>query len=109
MAAADIEALLATQLAKRPAADVVELQEDDEGRAASLFLGMQTQWHFASAGLIGGSGGGAIRAGLRYEALPVVAGAHGVQLDSRVLADLAEIESAVLRADADARSGGARK
>jgi len=26
-----------------------------------------------------------------------------------VLADLAEIESAVLRADADARSGGARK
>jgi hypothetical protein len=103
MAPADIEAAVAAQLAQRPAADVIELAADDEGRAAMLFLQMQTQWHFIPAPVVHGCGGIAIRSGLRYEALPVVAAACEVQLDGQVLADLREIEAEVMRVDAEQR------
>ncbi len=75
---------------------LIELEDEDEGRAARLFLGMATQWNWTmmgAAGVIASS-----RTGLRYEALPVVAAALGLALDRQTLADLQLIEAEALLA-----------
>jgi len=103
MCAADIEKNVAAQTANRPAPEPTELAAEDEGRACAMFLAAATQWNFAPSASVAGHGGHGVRTGLRYEALPVVAAAQGVVLDARLLADLSEIEAAVLRAEAEAR------
>jgi hypothetical protein len=103
------EAGIAAALANLPApkaADPAELDEADEGRAAALFLALDTQWHWAAAGMISGFGGGIVshRTGIRYEAIPVVAGALGIVPDAAVLADLRVMEGEALKVMAEQRA-----
>lgn len=88
----------------RPEAPLIEIEEDDEGRAVRLFQGLATQWNWSTMG-VSGLGGVSVpmRTGLRYEALPVVAAAIGVVVDRQVFADLQFIEQKALSALAAAR------
>ena len=104
MTAAAIDAEVARQMQGRAAPDLTEIEEADEGRAAGLFLAMDTQWMWASSGTVAGHGGWGQRTGLRYEALPVVAGAHGLALDGALLADVQLMEGEALRTFAEARA-----
>lgn len=103
MSAAAIEA----ELAKRPGAlqpeHPVELDLDDEGRAAALFLDLETNWNWTVTGMVSGNGGVPMRTGLRYEAIPVAAGARGIALDSQVFTDLRAMEAEALKTFAEQR------
>lgn len=100
-----IERELAKQRQNRPTARVIEIEEDDEGRAARLFEGLATQWNWGTMTVTSGLGGVSVpmRTGLRYEALPVVAGALGLAVDRQTFADLQLIEQTVLATLAAAR------
>jgi hypothetical protein len=100
--AAGIAAALAA-LPAPAAPDPAELDEDDEGRAAALFLALDTQWNWGAAGVIGGFGGGIVsqRTGIRYEAIPVVAGALNLAVDQQLLTDLREMEGEALKVMAE--------
>jgi hypothetical protein len=100
-----IERELAKLRQNRPAARVTEIEEDDEGRAVRLFEGLATQWNWSTMTVSNGLGGISVpmRTGLRYEALPVVAGALGLAVDRQVLADLQLIEQTALSTMAAAR------
>jgi hypothetical protein len=104
MTAAAIEAEVGRQMAGRAAPEVTEIDEADEGRAAGLFLAMDTQWIWANAGTVAGHGGAPLRTGLRYEALPVVAAAYGLTLDGALLADLRLMEAEALKTFAEGRA-----
>ncbi|WP_439532027.1 hypothetical protein [Polymorphobacter sp.] len=104
MSAAAIDVEVARQLAGRPAPEVTEIDEADEGRAAGLFLAMDTQWMWASSGTVAGHGGFGQRTGLRYEALPIVATAHDLVLDQALLADVKTMEQEALKTFAEARA-----
>jgi hypothetical protein len=96
---------VAAELAKRPVqvADVIELDADDEGRAAGLFYAMDTQWNWVPGGMVSGTGGFPMMTGLRYEAIPTVAAARGITVDGQVMNDLAVIEAEALRVMAEKR------
>lgn len=53
-----------------------------------VFCGLATQW--VRAGMTG------IPSGLRYEAIPVVAGAHGIPVDAWLMDGLQTMETEVL-------------
>jgi hypothetical protein len=87
--------------------EAVELQADDEGQVALLFLAMDTQWRWTGEG---------IRTGLDVSALETVARLNGIELraDAAFMADLRAMERAAvkvfqeerLRVLRDARRGG---
>jgi hypothetical protein len=85
--AAAREALKNTQSAKNEG-DADRVITPDMEPAILLFLGADTQWR--SAGMSG------MRVGLDYTALPIVAQALGVVLDTEVFSDLKVIESGAL-------------
>ncbi len=75
---------------------MIELEDEDEGRAVRLFQGMATQWNWSvmgAAGIIG-----RVATGLRYEALPAVSAALGLTVDRQIFADLQLIEAEALSA-----------
>lgn len=101
-----IEREVAKLRANRPPAEPpFEIEEDDEGRACRLFLGLATQWNWGSMSVSTGLGGITVpmQTGLRYEALPVVAAALEIPVDRQVFADLQLIEITALAALAAAR------
>lgn len=100
-----IERELAKLRQNRPAPRLIEIEEDDEGRAVRLFLGLATQWNWSAMTVSGGLGGVSVlmRTGLRYEALPVVSAAIGVAVERQTFADLQLIEQSALVALAAAR------
>jgi hypothetical protein len=101
MDAASIEAEVARKPA--PPIEVVEIDEDDEGRAAALFLVLDTQWNWTSTGVVQGNGGFGVRTGLKYEVIAPTALALGVTVDRRVMLDLRELEAAALKAFSEQR------
>lgn len=64
-----------------------------------LFVAMGTQWAIG----MGGATGLVVATGLRYEALPVLAGAMGIRLGRRRMAALQEMERAALQAMSEQR------
>lgn len=101
------EAQIAVELAKRPVAvdtrRPVELDEDDEGRAAALFLALDTQWNWASTGTVQGNGGYGVRTGLKYEVIAPTAAALGIAVDRALLMDLRVMEAEALKTFAEDR------
>lgn len=98
-----IEAQVARHMAGRPKPDPIEIAEDDEGRAAGLFLALDTQWSWANGPVLNGIGGQPMRTGIRYEVIPTVAAALGIAVDGEVMRDLQVMELAALKALAEAR------
>jgi hypothetical protein len=96
---------VAAELAKRPvqAVDAVELDADDEGRAAAVFYAMDTQWNWVPGGMVNGTGGFPMMTGLRYEAIAAAAAPLGITVDGRVMADLRTLEAEALRVMAEKR------
>lgn len=82
----------------RPPQPLIELEEEDEGRAVRLFQAMATQWNRSVMGTAGLGGGiiSSMATGLRYEALPVVAAALDLVVDRQIFADLQLIEAEAL-------------
>lgn len=89
-------ATIARELAKlppRPAAPDLLLDEADEGRAALLFVGLETQWR---------TGGiAAVPTGLDYAAIEPTARLLGLELDGALFMDLQLMEGEALRAIAE--------
>jgi hypothetical protein len=86
------------EVAKLPAAQrtpEIELQEDDEGVAAVLFLALGTQWR--SAGQAG------ILTGLDYAAIEPAARMLGLGLVPQTFLDLRHMEAVALKTMAAAR------
>lgn len=96
---------MAAQLARlAPApAEAVELEEDDEGRAAALFLALGTQWNFAPSGAVQGTGGFGVRVGLKYEVIEPTARLLGIATDAQLMVDLRAMEAEALTVEAEAR------
>lgn len=105
MAPAAVAAAVAAELAKRPVevADVLELEADDEGRAAALFYAMDTQWLWTTGGTIGGTGGFPMMTGLRYEAIAPAAAPLGIIVDAVVMTDLRTLEATAIAVMAEKR------
>lgn len=101
MDAASIEA----EIARRPAppVDAIELDEEDEGRAAALFLRLDTQWNFTSTGMVQGNGGFSVRTGLKYEVIKDTAQLLGIVVDRQVMIDVGTMEDEALKTFAEAR------
>lgn len=101
------EAAIAAELAKRPGAPEperpVEIDEDDEGRAASLFLHFDTQWNFTGTATVQGNGGYSVRTGLKYEVLLQGAAALGIAVDRQLMIDLRVMEAEALKTFGEAR------
>lgn len=72
--------------------DDVEIWPDMQP-AVSLFFGCATQWRWTGSGMAG-----ALRTGLDYSSLPVVAGAMQVQVTPEVLNDLRTMETEAMAA-----------
>lgn len=91
------EPAIAIELAKRPGAPepdrAVELDEDDEGRAAALFLALDTQWNFAGTATVQGNGGYSVRTGLKYEVIAPTAAALDIAVDRQLMMDLRVMEA----------------
>jgi hypothetical protein len=99
------EAAIAAEIARRaPApADVVELDADDEGIAASLFLALDTQWNWTATGMVAGNGGFSVRTGLKYESIAPAAAALEISVGRQVMIDLKVMEAQALATFAEAR------
>ncbi len=84
------------ELAKmeRPVERLIEIEDEDEGRAVRLFQGLATQWSYSVVGAVGVIS--RMATGLRYEAIPVVAAALGLTVDRQMFADLQLIEAEAL-------------
>lgn len=95
------EAAIAAELAKRPGAPEaerpVEIDEDDEGRAAALFLALDTQWNFAGTATVQGNGGYSVRTGLKYEVIAPTAAALDIAVDRQLMIDLRVMEAEALK------------
>ena len=102
MDAASIEAEIAKRPVPAPAA--IELDVDDEGRAAAIFLAMDTQWSWTTTGIVGGNGGFSMRTGLNYQSIEPAARGLGVGVDPQVFADLRTLETEALKTFAEARA-----
>jgi hypothetical protein len=96
---------VAAEMAKRPIqqVDVIELDADDEGRAAGLFYAMDTQWNWVPGGMVSGTGGFPMMTGLRYEAIAATAAPLGIVVDAVVMADLRTLEAEALKVMAEKR------
>ncbi|MFN3371638.1 MAG: DUF1799 domain-containing protein [Sphingomonadaceae bacterium] len=89
-------ATVARELARLPARDPqpeLVLDADDEGRAAMLFLGLETQWRMA--------GMGAVPTGIDYAALEPTARLLGIKLDGALFMDLRLMEGEALKTIAE--------
>lgn len=102
MAPAAIEAEVAKRLADRPPPDRTELDADDEGKAAALFLALDTQWNWTSTGMVQGNGGFGMRTGLKYEVIAPTAAALGIAVDAALMIDLRSMEAEALKTFAEA-------
>ena len=85
-------------LAQAQEADVFEVDEDN-WPSLTFFFEVQTQWHYAAAGM------GAVRVGMNFTGIESCLRMAGKRRKSwpGLFADLVEIERAVLEADADGR------
>ena len=83
------------ELAKFPAEEQarLELQADDDGASAALFLALGTQWRMA--GMAG------VLTGLDYAAIEPTARLLSIPLDDRRFVDLREMESEAMRVMAE--------
>jgi hypothetical protein len=99
------EAAIAAEVARRSPepADTVELEADDEGIAASLFLALDTQWNWTAAPMVAGNGGFGVRTGLKYESIAPTAAALEITVDRQVMIDLKVLEAQALATFAEAR------
>lgn len=90
------EAGIARELAKfPPAAPAMDLQADDEGVSAGLFLAMDTQWR--TVGMTG------VMQGLDYTAIEPTARLLGVETTPQTFLDLKVMEAAAVRTLAERR------
>lgn len=85
---------MARELAKLPPpapqqAQALELTEEDEGRAAVLFLALGTQWKVA--GMTG------VALGLDYAAIEPTARMLGMDMTPQIFVDLREMEREALQ------------
>ncbi len=96
---------MAAELAKRPVAidtaPPIEIEEADEGQAGALFLALDTQWNWASTGMVQGNGGYGVRTGLKYEVIAPTAAAMAIAVDRQLLIDLRGMEAEALRTFAE--------
>lgn len=107
MDAASIAKYVAADAARRPAADAIEIDEADEGRAVSIFLAMDTQWSFTTAGMVQGNGGVPVRTGLQYAVIPTLAAMLGFDIGGdagrQILIDLRTMEGEAMKTLAEGR------
>lgn len=82
-----------------PADGAIEILPQNAA-ACRVFFGMASQWR--AAPVVIGPRALIVRTALDYAALPVVAAAHGVQLDGPLLAQLQILEDEAVRAMAEA-------
>lgn len=75
-------------------AEAIELPGDD-AEAAGLFLALDTQWSWHP--MVGA------RIGLKYEAVPAIAGMMGIEMTPRRFADLKSMEAEALATFASSR------
>lgn len=102
MDAASIERQVAAKAP--PPADAVELEAEDEGRAASLFLALDTQWIWTATGMVAGNGGFGVRTGINYASIAPTAAALEIVVDRQVMIDLRTLEAAAMKTFAEGRA-----
>ena len=78
---------MAARLGDRARPDPIELEAEDEGRAAALFLALGTQWKWTGMG---------VRVGLDYGAIEPAARLLGIAFDRSVMLDLQAMEAEAL-------------
>jgi hypothetical protein len=88
-----VEAELARRGIAEAAPQLIDLAADDEGRAAALFVALETQWRTA--------GMAAVMTGIDYSAIEPTARLIGVPLDGQVFFDLRTMEAEALKVFAE--------